>query len=149
MLAVPITTRHDTSLQLSGVAYGGTVISAQSLLAAKYTGWIYVDEVSDLVLQVALTQDTASAVTMVCWSANDNSGANGTGYQVHQLTPTGTSTAPVSTSAQHTWSNPVSAAEEWSWTVFNLPAAWINCLFTGTGAGADDTVTVKAVGVAP
>jgi hypothetical protein len=149
MIGVPVEIIHDPSLKLMGTETGGTVMNSVAINAAAYTGWLFVGNRKQLTLAVDYTNSAGTAVTMTCKTAFDNSGANGTGYELHEITRTGTSAAPVGTSAIYTWSNAVSGDEDWTWLVDNIPLDWINCAFTATSGGANDKVIVKVVGVSP
>jgi hypothetical protein len=149
VLGVPVSTKHDNTLYLGQTATGGTKISAQSINAAKYTGWIYVGDVKQLVLAIDYTNSAGTAVVMACHTALTNTGANGTGYFLPAITRTGTSAAPVETTAPASWSNPVSGDEDWTWLIDNIPMPFINCNFTATSGDANDKVTVYTLGVSP
>ena len=143
-------TMHDQSLStISDGDTGGALISAGSLNTIQYTGWFFVGNMKQAVLAIDYTNDTATVVTMTCKGALVDTGANGTGFDLMEITKTGTAAVPVFTSAAPTWSNAVTGNEDWSWVVDNIPLPWLNCAFAGTGAGVDDVVTVTVLGVSP
>lgn len=149
LLTVPIATRHDTTLSLAGTATGGTKLTTQAINAAKYTGWVYVGDVKQFVVEITYVNSAATDVIMQCHTSLVNTGANGTGAFLPALTRTGTSAAPVETTAPAKWVNAVSGNETWTWLIDNIPQPFINCNFTGTSADGNDTVTVKVSGVSP
>ena len=140
--STPIQTRHDLSLKAGTTETGGEVITAQAINTTKYTGWIYVDSVKQLVLAVDYTNSTGTDVQMTCKSALTSAGANGTGFDIMAVSSDGTTTL-------FTWSNAVTGDEDWTWTVFEIPMPWINCAFISTAAGAGDLATVTVLGVSP
>lgn len=118
-----------------------------AISAARWTGWVEVQERRSLVLEIDYTWSAASAVTMRCETSDSAATANDSGFDLHILSDS--ATAGTSSSVTHTWSNAVSASEKWSWTVSNLPHNYVNCVFNGTSADGSDKVTVKTRGVTP
>lgn len=134
---------------------GGTRIDALALTSGRYTGWIYAGTVDDIVFDITVVNATGPGlgnINMACQTSRIDSTANGAGYDLHMLTSTGTSSSPVVTSGIVNWRyTPLLAATyRWSWSVYDVPAPYINCYFTATGTpGANDKITVFVRGITP
>lgn len=146
VLAVPAA-RAQSYINIRKETLSAARINDLAINSARWTGWVSVPERRSIVIEVSYTWSAASAVTMRCETSDDNTTANDSGFDLPILSDS--ATAGTSDSYAHTWSNPVSASEKWSWTVSNLPHLYVNCVFNGTGADADDKVTVKTRGVSP
>jgi len=145
-----VNTQRDYCLKKSdGTCTGGIKLNAVTMAATRYTGWIYTDGSDDIVFLIEHTNNAATDVQMVCWSALDNSGANGTGYKVPFWTSTGSGAAPVVSGGQANWTWAVSGDDDFAVVLANAPGPWINCAFSGTSGGASDLLTVKVHGVSP
>lgn len=152
LAAFPIDTKVDKCLKYSGSCTGGEVITALPLTSTQYTGWIYTNGVDDLVFLTQFTFSAATSVSMTCKSAMDNTGANGTGYDVPQWTMTGPTTAPVIVGGPVTWTygSALAADADFAIVFKNVTAMWVNCAFTGGGTpAAGDLITVTVHGVSP
>ena len=146
-LAVSASARAATYVRMEKETLSSARIDDLAISAARWTGWLPVDERRSIVVEVAYTYSSATAVTMRCETSDSASTANDSGFDLHILNDS--ATAGTSSSVTHTWSNAVAASESWTWTVSNLPHNYINCVFNGTAAGAGDKVTVKTRGVSP
>lgn len=124
----------------------GTVVSTTTCAAARWTGWINTANVSDLVLDIAHTNDADGAISVVvsCESSDSQSTANDGGYEIcdDEATP-GTLVCP-----QTYTLGSVNAARNMHVVVKNVAAQWTNCkIDCGTDAG--DGLTVVAYGKTP
>lgn len=124
-----------------------TAISAKAIDTTKYTGWLLVSKERSLALEIDYTNNAGTAVAMKCETHDSAATANGAGAELHIIEDSATS--GTSNSIQHTWSNAVAGNELWTWTVDNLPHDLINCEFLGTGADANDKVTVRWRAISP
>lgn len=128
----------------------GTVIDGEGLDSAQWTGWIPAHKYRSIAFDFTFTDanDSVTAVTMVCETEADGTTANDSGKELHILYDS--ATQGTSDSLQHTWSNATTNGEEWTWTVSNLPAPYLNCKIDATGTpAAADVVTVVARGITP
>ena len=140
------------TLNYSGSDNFGTVISAADLNAdsTQWTGWLHMDQSQALRLQVNLT-DANSGITMTarCEGSqiavgNAAAVADDGGYEICGYTYNAgvqTYTCPLTKSLA------TPGSKLWQWTFEDVDSQWVNCLFTATGAGAADTLTVHAYGV--
>jgi len=131
----------------------GLVIDAQDLNAddTHWTGWMHVVNSQDLVLQTTLT-DANSGVTLTvrCETAPvtatkvTKNVAEDAGFELcgrALISGTETYTCPlVKSLATH-------GTTLWEATFENVNSRWVNCLFTSTGDGANDELSVIAYGV--
>lgn len=146
-LAVSASPALADYVRIEKSALSAALINGLAINSSRWTGWRPVDEQRSLVLEIAYTYSAATAVTMRCETSDDASTANDSGFDLHILSDS--ATAGTSDSVTHTWSNAVSASENWTWTVANLPHNYVNCVFDGTSADGSDTVVVKSRGVSP
>lgn len=147
--AVFVSASHAASVQMQKEPLAG-VVAAAACNAASWTGWVDVSMYRSIVWELFFDGDASpatTAITMRCETSDDSSTANDGGYDVHILSDS--ATAGTSSSVTHTWSNPVSADEKWTWTVSNLPHNYVNCLFTCTSGDSGDAITVKHKRITP
>ena len=124
-----------------------TAISGLALTSTRYTGWISVPTSRSIAFLVDYTYGAATSVSMSCEVEDDATTANGGGNDIQSLT---TPVNGVMTSTVASWKQPISAADEdWVWLVTNLPADYVNCWFTASGANGSDVVTVKHRRITP
>ena len=123
----------------------GVCIVAAPLTATQYTGWIWVHGFAKATLGVTFVDanDSVTTLDMQCWTDYVATTANGSGYEVCSgATGSGTTTM----TCPHSWSLTTGTAEQYTVTVDNLNADYLNCAFSATGtAAAADTVAVKVL----
>ncbi len=140
---------------LSGT--GGLKINDLSIATDACTGWIFVANVREVVLECDWDDvaGNVSEIDMVCYTERTVSsiadGVSGTsGYQV--TVNVGTDTTGESEYEQHIWSWDFTDGDtKWEWVITHPRAQYINCCFsdaTGT-ADATDDLTVYARGANP
>lgn len=127
----------------------GLCIDAGGLDSTQYTGWIHVGGYRAATLGVTFVDanDSVTALIAQCWTDISAATANGSGYEVCSgSTSAGTTTL----SCPHTWQLTTGVAEQFSFTVDNLNAIYLNCAFAATGTpAAADTVTVRVLTKTP
>ena len=147
--ATTITMNSELANANSPGCTDGVCISAAGLDSTQYTGWIWVRTFAKATLGVTFTDanDSVTALNVTCWTDYVGTTANGSGYEVcSAATSSGTSTM----SCPHTWSLTTGTAEQYSLTVDNLNADYLNCAFAATGTpAAADVVTVKVLRRSP
>lgn len=119
----------------TGTALSGICTEATGLNSAQYTGWFEIDGFKSADFGATFTDanDSVTALNVLCFTSNSNSGANGTGYEVCSVkleSGTATYTCPMTISLT------TGTAEVWSFTVENLTRKYMNCSFTATGTPA-------------
>lgn len=152
LIAAPVVAQTVFSRQIIDTAKGfGAVITNVSINADRWTGWVNVDSMRSVSFDIDYVRGAgaATAVTLRCetWGTAGALPANDAGRDLHVMVST--SAAGVTTSEADSVSNGVAADESWTWTVTNLPAPFINCAFRGTGANANDRLTVFERGLVP
>jgi len=137
------------TIQIEKQAWVNTtgLAAATAINSAAWTGWIPVDSKRSVVLEVTYVNSAGSAVVLTCETSNNASTTNGSGFELHVLSDSGT--VGTSTSTAHSWSNAVAGSELWTWTIANLPHDYINCSFVATGGDGNDTAAVRYRGVSP
>lgn len=124
-----------------------TQFTAGAISTIRWTGWIEVSEWPSLAFQIDYTWSAGTAVTMRCETSDDPTIANDAGFDLHLVVES--ATPGTLDSYGLVLSNPVSAAEKWTWTVSNLPHGYINCGLTATGGDGSDVATVKRKRISP
>lgn len=153
---VRVLTVQDRSLNSTG----GLVMSGVSCTAAagvREAGWIQVDTMEKAVFLVNYVDAGASAASLniACETSNSNTTVFGSGYSLPVLQSTATTGITTMNKNTLSWvsTNPAltnPGTSNFTFTVSNIPLAYIACLFTcGAGAVAGDTITVRVQGGTP
>lgn len=157
--AETIQSSQDPSLFLSGAGVtGGTKLNGVACTAAaasRWTGWIYVQLQSNLVLDFDFVDGDASAANLGwrCETSRSNATANDAGRDLP--IDVSTSAAGVTTFMPASWvwvatTGGPPGTSRGTLTIANIPAPFINCLATcGAGGDAGDTITAFARGTSP
>lgn len=159
----------ETSRTEDSAAGFGTKIDALALTATRWTvgdttsgrAWINVSGWRGVAFDIDFTDANSSctAVKMVCETDRVKTGAADSGKDIHIIDCTG----GVCDSTPLTWCygtdaacsapggpNAAPGSKEWTWTVTNIPAPYLNCAFSATGTpAAADVITVFARGISP
>lgn len=150
LIAAPVLAQTVYEKQ-TGTTPFGAKISSLAINTTQWTGWVQVDTQRSVTFDIDYVRGAgaASAVTLRCqtWGTVGAQPANGSGRDLHVLT--GTDATGLTTSVPLTLSNAVAGDESWTWTITNIPAPFINCGFAGTGANANDRLTVFERGLTP
>lgn len=130
---------------------GFGTVAAQACDSTIYTGWLRVNDLRAVALDIAFDEDSGTdvtSVTMTCQSSQSGTTANGAGYDIHVLAST--SASGTSTSVIHTFSNATAGDESWSWTVTRLPGAYLNCALVCNGTvTSSDELALELRGLSP
>ena len=127
----------------------GTCISAQGLDSTQYTGWIWVETFAKATLGITFVDanDSVTALNVQCWTDTTAATANGSGYEVCSAS---TSSGTTTYTCPNTRTITTGTAEQFTMTVDNLNARYLNCAFSATGTpAAADTVTVTVMTRSP
>jgi len=155
MLAIPAASAGDVRMtnELADVnspgCTNGVCISAQGLNATQYTGWIWVETFAKATLGITFVDanDSVTALNVQCWTDNVATTANGSGYEVCSAS---TSSGTTTYSCPNVRTLTTGTAEQFSMTIDNLNARYLNCAFSATGTpAAADTVTVSVMRRSP
>jgi hypothetical protein len=98
-----------------------------------------------LALKIAFTDanDSVTTVTTTCYTADDASTANGSGYEI---CAEATSGAATTVSCPQVRSLTTGTSESYVLVIDNIVAEYVNCAFAATGTpAAADVVTVKVL----
>lgn len=151
--AQTVYTKQDENLQTTG-GLKLTSVPCTIGAASRWTGWILVSTMRSIALDVDFVDASASAASldMRCETSRVNTTPYDSGRDLGVLVST---VNGVTTSVPSSWSQKNAAlgppgTSGWTWSVTNIPAPWINCLFTcGAGGAADDNITVFVRGIVP
>lgn len=138
-LATPVigpAKKNELSVTVSAAAF-----TALALDAPKTTDYMIVQGWRRLTFELEFTHNSATAVTMTC-SASEASGGTYKPLQVLSFV------GATANSDTMTWSQAVAGDEDWVWTVNLNEYRYLKCTFSGTGAAASDTLTIKRAVVA-
>lgn len=146
---VQLVPRQTVYSKQTAVAPFGSKVSNLSCNVDRWTGWVAVDSQRSVAFDVDYVRGAgaATAVTMRCETSRSSTTPNDSGRDLHVIVST--DAAGVSTTITSTWSTAVSADASWTWTVTNIPAPFINCLFRCTAANASDRMTAFERGIVP
>ena len=112
-----------------------TLINNLAINATRTASFAATDRHTTAVMYLDLTRSTATAVTMACTSSDDGGTTN---FALQECAVS----AGVCTSTDKSWSNAVSANEQWVWRVDVAGLKQLDCNIDGTAAGAGDLITV-------
>lgn len=147
-----VTSTQDVSLG----GTGGLKIDASvtTCAAPHWTGWIYVSTMRSVTFDVDYTVGGAGTAptgwTARCETSRVNTTLDDAGRDLPAVSTACLAGACTGTIGTMTWQRTSAATEAWTFVVDAIPAPYINCLFTCTGApDADDTLNVYARGVTP
>lgn len=127
----------------------GVCINAQGLDTTQYTGWIWVETFAKATLGITFVDanDSVTALNVQCWTDNVATTANGSGFAICS---TATSAGTTTYTCPNVRTLTTGTAEQFTMTVDNLNARYLNCAFSATGApAAADTVTVSVMRRSP
>jgi hypothetical protein len=135
---------------------GGVKINGATTTCAAphWTGWIRVPNMRSIVYDVDYTVGGAGTAptgwTATCETSRLSTTVAGTGRRLPTVATTCAAHACTGDMGSMTWARISAVTEYWTFTVDNIPAPYIECLFTCTGApDADDNLTVYARGITP
>jgi hypothetical protein len=156
LIGASVETTQNTAATL-GMGTKLSAVACNAAAASRWTGWVQVNQQAAITLDITLVDADAdeTSIDMRCESSRVSSTVADAGRDIVVLTST--SAAGVTTSVQSTWrqtsttgGTPITDGGLWTWTVGNIPAPFIECLFTCNGsAEAADTLTVFVRGITP
>lgn len=116
-----------------------------------WTGWMLVAGLDDVAFVVDLTDANSSivSVSMRCETSTLSSTADDAGANVCFSVVSGATETYSCPGSKILASNP--GTQKWQWTVEDVNAKWLNCLFTAaaTITATVDVLTVTTVGITP
>ncbi len=109
--------------------------------AGIWTGWIAMDEYSDVCFEIENDYTGNTGITMTCEVTDDKTTTAGTAADITALDIAGGSLVSV----KATWTHETGAADAiWVWCVGWVPGQYLNCLFDDkAGNNATDDLTVR------
>lgn len=152
--AQTVYSKQDTSL----TGTGGSKLAAvacTAAAAARWTGWISVATQREVVFDVDFVDADASAASLDvrCETSRTSATAADAGRELPVITATSAAGVSSMTRDSRSWVSTTGGApgtSSFTVTFANIPAPWINCLWTcGAGGAAADTITVYARGITP
>lgn len=127
-----------------------------SAAATQWTRWIQVDIRRTVSFDITFVDASAgiTSVDMQCFTAQVTTGGVGTGFRLPvyvSTASTGITTSTPFTIRQVSTAGGAPGTSNWSWSVTNIPGAYIMCSFTANGVitAAVDTIDVNVRGITP
>lgn len=126
------------------------LINNLAINVSRSTGWFLTANQATTALDLEFDWTAATFVSMTCQTCRVvTAGVCQDTVAKDVDVIVSTSAAGVSTTVQSTWTRAVSADRGWGWMVANAYAPWTNCTFLGTGAGANDKLSVWQRNISP
>ena len=106
-----------------------------------WTGWILMEEYSDVCFEILQDYTGNTGVTMTCEGTDNKDDTAGTAADIPSLEIAG----GTATSVKLTFSHKTGTADaKWVWCVDDVPYQYLNCLFDDkAGDDANDDLTVR------
>lgn len=126
-----------------------------SVAATQYTDWILANTQGRVCFDVTLVDadSTITSVDLICYGAQSNAGAVGTGVRqvVYGTVAAGVTPTVPSSLSQTATGGGAPGSSSWQWCITQISSAFIMCSFTGQGAPTAliDTIAVEVRGVTP
>ena len=106
----------------------------------------------DIVYVDTNANGSTTAINMTCTGGRQQTIAGSASFNTTggSTVCSGTPLACLTTTANHTWSHPVTGSTTYTWIQTNIPWPYMQCQFTGSGAPeVDDLITVFGRGIYP
>ena len=156
--SVMVPTVQDQDLLVTGGQKFVAPVSCTAAAANRWTGWIWVGSKAALSFDLDFVDlggggSNVASFDWRCETSRVNTTAADAGRDIPVIVAT--AATGISSVTAHTWrwvsaSGGPPLTSQTTSTITNIPAPWINCLFTcGAGADAGDTIQAFARGVSP